>query len=262
MKKFLAVALVAMFVGSQAYAQEAKLSQAEPTANTIRVGNRPGQGSFGLYMGLTTDMFKDMFEKGTSFKSLPLVNLKYMVTDRWEARLGLQFYKKSESISWKEDEGTEQEPDVQKYKSQWVTSTNRIYPGLAYHFSNSNILDVYAGAELLIGWHREKSQMDKNGDYFDGMGSMSAFQFGGGLFIGLQAFISDLPLAIGFEYGFHGYNNSGVKYKCATEDGDFYTADAETFKHLGTVVGKKDMGARTTQFGQQCRVTLSYYFNR
>ncbi len=253
MKKFLALALVAMFAGAQAEAQEYQLSQAEPTSNTIRVGNRPGQGSFGLYMGVTSDMFKDMFEKGTTFKSLPLVNLKYMVTDRVEARLGLQFYKKSETVTTSDEESD--------FRSEYVTSTNRLYPGVAYHFANSNILDVYAGTELLIGWHRDKLQTLVDGDYAGGAGSMNSFQFGGGLFIGLQAFIGDLPLALGVEYGFHGYTNTGLKYKMATAEDDYYVSDGASFEKLGEISGK-DMGARKTQFGQQVRFTVSYYFNR
>lgn len=246
------MALAALFVSAQAEAQEYQISQAEPTSTTIRVGNRPGQGSFGIYMGLTSDMFKDMFDGGTTFKSLPLVNLKYMVTDRVEARLGLQFYKKSETINTEDTKND--------YSSQYATSTNRLYPGVAYHFANSNILDVYAGAELLVGWHKDKLQSLVNDDFVGGKGSLSSFQFGGGLFIGLQAFVGDLPLALGVEYGFHGYTNTGCKYKMATAEGDIYSTDAATFENLGEISGK-DMSARKAQFGQQVRFTVSYYFN-
>lgn len=254
MKKLLLLAAVAMLVGFESNAQ---ISVAEPTSNTIRVGNRPGKGSFGIYVGFTADMFNDMFSKDTEFKSLPLVNIKYLWTDNWEARLGLQFYKKGETVAHEYDN----EDDVTKYKSEYLFTQNRIYPGVAYHFAKNNILDVYGGAELLVGWEKKKDQVLSDDNYVNGAGSMTSFQFGGGLFIGLQAFVADLPLAIGLEYGFHGYGNYGCKYKQATEDGDWFSSDPETFKKLGNISGK-DMSARTTQFGQQVRLTISYYFNR
>ncbi len=236
----------------------AQISTAEPTTNTIRVGNRPAKGSFGLYVGMTADMFDDLFDSNTQFKSLPLVNLKYMWTNNWEARLGLQFYKKGETVSYEMDG----EGDGGEYKIESLTTTNRIYPGVAYHFSPNNILDVYGGAELLLGWKKDKNQHLSDDNFSDGAGSMTAFQFGGGLFIGLQAFVADLPLAIGLEYGFHGYGNYGLKYKQQTADGDVFQLAGNEFKDIYTDASADKMNARTTQFGQQVRVTLSYYFNR
>ncbi len=251
-KLFLLGAMCAMV----AFQGSAQISTAETTTNTIRVGNRPVKGSFGLYVGMTADMFNDLFDSNTQFKSLPLVNLKYMWTDNWEARLGLQFYKKGETVSYEMDQ------DKGSYKMESLNTQNRIYPGVAYHFSPNNILDVYGGAELLFGWKKDKVQYLYDDNYEGGAGSMTAFQFGGGLFIGLQAFVADLPLAIGLEYGFHGYGNYGLKYKQQTADGDVFRLNGNEFKNLSTDVRADKMSARTTQFGQQVCVTLSYYFNR
>lgn len=168
----------------------------------------------------------------------------------------MQFYKKGESAKF------EFENQDGEYKAEYLTTTNRFYPGVAYHFSPNNILDIYGGAELLFGWNKEKDQVLYDDKYSGGAGSMTSTQFGGGLFIGLQAFIADLPVAVGIEYGFHGYGNHGLKYKQETEDGDVYQINPDMFKNINVEGGAKKMGASTSNFGQQVRFTISYYFNR
>ena len=87
MKKLVLCALMAMGLALPSVAQ---ITEGVPTAKTIRTGNRVQKGDFGIYMGVSSNMFKDMKDKNIKINNpLPLVNLKYMVTDRIETRLGL-----------------------------------------------------------------------------------------------------------------------------------------------------------------------------
>ena len=92
--KFLLV--LALCIGALSTAS-AQITIGEPSAKTIRTGNRPGEGCFGLYVGATSDMFKG-FDSNIKIKALPLLNFKYMSSDQSEWRLGLELFESSEGI--------------------------------------------------------------------------------------------------------------------------------------------------------------------
>lgn len=233
----------------------AQLTTGEPTSKTIMIGNRPQAGSFGAYIGATGQMFSDLADSDIEFQSLPLLNLKYMKTDNTELRLGIELYRKSENASSKGD------TNDSKYNYHHLKTENRLYPGIAYHFNSSNLLDVYVGAEALIGWSRRNYQTtNSDNETLSGEGSMTAFQLGAGAFIGFQAFIGDLPVALGLEYGLHGYGNYNQKFKRKTSNGDVYSINQDEFEHMPNISGEK-VSASKNQLGQQVRVTLSYYFD-
>lgn len=226
---------------------DAQITTGESTSQVIRTGNRAQAGNFGIYVGGTTDMFKNMFDDGPgSFSAIPLINLKYMKTDRLEYRLGIEWWKKSSSTEEKipsyDDEGNE---TTEKVEASTSKSQFMFYPGVAYHFSNKNLLDVYVGGELPFGWGSNGSG---NGD--DDL-STSNFRIGLGAFIGLQAYIGNLPLALGVEYGLSTmYSHVG--------NGSF-TKDGMTIDYDQAPV--EDHNESKWELGHQVRVTLSYYFN-
>jgi len=215
-------------------AAEAQITTGESTSQTIRTGNRAKAGDLGIYFGATMDMFKNMFDPDVSFSALPLINVKYMGSDKLEYRLGFEWYKKSEKTEYDESEEKTGE-------SQYT-----FYPGVAYHFSNKNLLDVYVGGELPIGWGTQSYDMGGDTDQ-----SCSNFRFGVGAFIGLQAYIANLPLALGLEYGVNTTWRS-------VSDGRF-TRDNMTIDY-STTIRDGEKNKRWT-IGNQVRLTLSYYFN-
>lgn len=260
MKKVLISGLLMLFTAAAAFAQ---LTEGVPTAKKIRTGNRAEAGDFGLYLGASSNMFKDAFDDDITISPLPLVNLKYMVTDQLEVRLGLEFSKKKETIKGDEFEGDISDATMEvKYKS--VETDNRILPGFAYHFSRSNLLDVYAGAELPIGWVRNKLSGEVEDSYSST--TKTGFQIGLGAFIGLQVHIADLPLALGVEYGISSMFDGRLRYKNTYKDGGeeqvYYTPDLESFKKLnGMDFGRFDsLKARKGEIGNQFKITLTYYF--
>ena len=273
MKKILFSALMACF----ALTASAQISEGAPSAKKYTTGNRPTKGTFGLYVGAETDLFQDKLGTvdGPNIQILPIVNLKYMATDNFELRVGMRFWKQRESLSGTieadEDAGLVKET----VSNKWVTSDNQIRPGFAYHFTKSNLLDVYAGLEGMIGWRR--NNIDLQSAEVDGVkGYANArsrnIQFGANAFIGLQAFIARLPLALGLEYGVGTTWDGALKTRTSTKVGDNdavvkYTVDPTQFTNANIVSSQgvaawDGLKARKGQWGSQIRVTLSYYFNR
>lgn len=260
--KFLLVALVMSLGG--AIAANAQLTTGEPTSKVIRTGNRAKAGDFGLYVGATTSMFGNIFNDDVEITPIPLINFKYMTSNHFELRVGLEAYKLSEKLNGE----ITYDNSVTTSKNKYGENTLMLYPGFAYHFSKLNILDVYVGAELPLGWD---ASTYKTTTAF-GDGSMSntttkrAFVLGLGAFIGLQAYIADLPLAIGLEYGISSRLDAGLKYKNVNVTDNTttttYSPDVEAFKNLNTYgdVDYSKLAARRGEIGGQLRITLSYYF--
>ena len=90
-----------------------------------------------------------------------------------------------------------------------------------------------------------------------------AFVIGIGAFIGIQAFIADLPLALGAEFGVSSRFDTGVKYKTVNEvtGNDTQTYYSSAIENLpGENVDYDSLKARTGEIGGQFRFTLTYYF--
>lgn len=257
----------------------AQITTGKPTSKVIRSGNRAQAGDFGIYLGATSDMLQ-AFDKDVTFTALPLINLKYMVTDQFEARIGLELYKTSKSFK-----GDAIRPDLNNpgenvtvplsYKN--ASSNAMLYPGIAYHFSKRNLLDVYVGAELPLGWTSEtlngntldQGEVGGNLGYVIGESSKTkrAFVIGLGAFIGIQAYIADLPLALGAEFGISSRFDTGLKYKNVyTQGGEtqtYYSPDldfSEGESAEGINYDYSKLKAKTGEIGGQVRLTLTYYF--
>lgn len=214
---------------------QAQITTGESTSPVVRTGNRAEQGDFGLYLGATTTMFKHI-GSSTELSALPLINLKYMVTDRVEARLGIEWWKTSDS------------KDYDAYKTVEKETSMMFYPGIAYHFNRSNLLDVYVGGELPIGWGSNGNKTEySEGDYEDQDLVGNNFNIGLGAFIGLQAYICNLPLAIGVEYGV------SLKY-CHAGDG-ILSKDGMSVEQP-----MEDVSNNKFNLGNQARLTLTYFF--
>ena len=235
-----------------AFTANAQLTTGVSTSKVIRTGNRAEAGNYGLYVGASLNALED-------FSVMPLINLKYMKTDNFEVRVGLEAHKKSEKLlgNIQTDENTTSKNDY-KYGS----STFTLYPGVAYHFSKSNILDVYAGAELPLGWN-SYTKMNAGAEYTTKT-TKRAYVIGLGAFVGLQAFIADLPIALGVEYGLSSRLDVGLKYKTAhTTDNKTTITYSPSYDptHAGyTTDNYESLKARKGELCNQIRVTLSYYF--
>jgi hypothetical protein len=247
--------LVALMSVSVAFAQ---ISTGEPNSSVIpRTGNRPQAGDFGMYLGVSVTQIMDLVElnkdepfKNNIFWALPMINLKYYFTDKWEGRLGFQFACKNENSRLKDDN--------LDYGHVRDINYTRFLPGCAYHFNPINVLDVYLGAQMPIGFNIDSEKM-QNGTLTTKT-TNNKFVIGGGIFLGLQFFVADLPFAIGFEGGYSGQasfsagqktkiNDDGNKQTSVTIDGRTAT-DPSKASHIEAT------------WGADAAITFTYYFRK
>ena len=273
-KVLLTLAVCLSFVG---FAQ-AQLSEGETFKSTIVTGNRPEAGDWGLYFGPSFMEMKDLVNTMTSggkAYGMPLINLKYYATDNLEIRAGIQYNGRTDKLNgdydqeyWNgEDEVIKTIPVTDNYSNRRF----RFSPGVAYHFSPKNILDVYVGGAIPVGVDAQESVFESERYLLDGdrlikvdnidNASYTSFVAGISGFIGLQAFVADLPLAIGFEYGLTGMMRTGDKvYHVQTDyEGNlqkFYTASGD---YAGTQYNKLD--CKSKYMGSDVRLTITYFFN-
>lgn len=232
----------------------AQISTGEPNSSVIpRTGNRPQKGNWGLYIGGSVSQVMDLIdfidsEGVEGAYGVPVVNLKYYCSDNWELRMGFQFSartnkNKTVTPEFDEDGDVDKETIATNFNGSNYT---RLLPGIAYHFSPKNLLDVYLGAQLPIGWNSNTTKSK----FEDNITSThtGAFVIGAGVFIGLQFFIADLPIAIGVEGGYSGHIVAeGVpSYKITTETSN------QKYR-MGT-------SSVSANWGADAAITFSYYF--
>ena len=246
----------------------AQISTGEPSAVKVKTGNRPDKGTWGIYVGSGMDFgsFINKENRGQAYV-LPLVNVKYFFSDKVEGRIGLDFYRHDLNIGGQKfTTNNATEGDTFKYVNNAGTGNAMLWPGIAYHFSKHNILDVYIGAELPIGITSASTKVITGDPSVITKTSSNAFNIGLGGFIGLQAFIGNLPLAIGLEYGLYGAYAAGLKTKHVSQDDNgkkvWYTSNQAVAgtNALGTNENFEKLHVGEGYMGNQLRVTLSYYF--
>ena len=254
----------------------AQISEGEPNSTVIpRTGNRPQAGDWGIYIGGSVRQVMDLvnahkdagsifigdvpgevvdgYDSNNNWWGLPILNLKYYVTNQWEVRLGFEFASKTLSNKYKLEIGGD---DIKRNNRESQNFT-RFLPGFAYHFSTKNLLDVYLGAQMPIGWdsYRSKQKEDAGGDVTYTRNTCTQAVIGGGVFIGLQAFIADLPLAIGVELGYSGLAKIGGNMKTTQDLGDgkevFYNDNPNLKKAIST----------SAEWGADAAITFSYFFH-
>ena len=252
MKKIFTLFFVALF----AITSSAQITVGEPHSTVVeRTGNRPEAGTWGLYMGASVGQVIDLVNSLDNDKiwyGLPMLNLKYYCTNNLELRLGMQFAVETSS---------KKANLYDKYSYAYGNLVNkhgenftRFRPGVAYHFNKTNILDVYLGAELPIGWNTASSKEEM----FDGSLTSTrqgTFIIGAGVFFGFQVFIADLPFAIGLETGFSGLMHCGgnTKYKVIDTNGE----ETIYFNNNPSIYNASKISAN---WNADAAITFSYFF--
>lgn len=266
MKKcFPLIVLLFFAVSFTGYSQ---LSDRVNSPSTFKVGTRPLQGNFGLYFGLAYNELEYWFDHDLTYTGLPIISLKYYMTDNNVIRIGIQTSRTSEKAQGTVDPLVNGSGITEK-NSVDVNSKFLFSPGFEHHFTSSNILDVYVGALLPLGWRSEEYVDDESytgGNYNKYTRSYLSFTYGYEAFVGVQAFVADLPLAVGLDFGVAGLGHLRTKYKhevkskvgAVTTNQTFYSTDPNRFSG----VGYKDLKASDSKFQGNIRITLTYYFKK
>lgn len=250
--KFLFSTVALMMIAPALHAQ---ITTGEPTAKVIKTGNRAQKGDMGLYVGATTSMFKDIINDDIDVNALPLLNFKYMNTKDLEYRIGLKIYSSKEKLKG-ELFNVRQNNDVTE---KVANSQYFITPGFAHHFSNSNLLDVYGGLELPVGLVYDR-RFNESGGVESSM-SRAQFQIGLGAFVGFQAYIANLPIAVGVEYGISSMLKAGNKWKIDDGEDTYYCESSSYYPNYPYTSTKyKTLSQSDSSVGNEIRVTLSYFF--
>ncbi len=265
MKKLQIIVLfIIAFCSTNAYSQ---ISDRVNSPSTFKVGTRPVMGNYGLFFGVAYNEIEYWFDNDLDYNGLPIVSIKYYKTDNNVWRIGFQTSTTNTVESGTVDPtingGTLTEKKLIDNFSRFT-----MYPGYEHHFTSSNIMDIYMGLLVPLGWDREKyidNESYTAGNYNNYTRTRSSITYGFEAFVGVQAFVADLPLAVGMDFGAAAMGHLSDKYKnevstkvgAVTSEQVFYTADDVGF---GTRYEK--LNRRDFQLQGNVRLTITYFFKK
>jgi len=270
MTKFTKLTILFVFIFSSV--SFAQLSQRENDPATYKIGTRPIAGNMGFYVGLDAKKITDLLKKDEekelqTKKTFPLVNVKYYIDNNTVFRIGFSASKEKSTFVGKSTEDTTAS-SFSEAKTKEVTSEYLLIPAIEKHFNATNFLDAYVGAQALLGYvkdRRDSTYTLVNGDNYTEKRKGTSPVYGLGGFIGLQAFIADLPVAIGLEYGIVGKGYLNNKFTTTTESniGNVSSTTTSIDPANGDFEGNYDKGtAREFEISNMVRVTLNYFFTK
>lgn len=249
MKKFLPLVLCFSLLVDGLLAQ---LSTRENYDQVYKLSTRPKAGDASLQfvvpiINLSANNGSDAgLYKGNSLFSSDFLTYKYYKTDQNVIRLALRYTVDNSKSEGTAIDSTALNPiseDLQEVETDLKKLNQRdfaIAGGMEKHFTNSNIFDVYAGGEVLVGLGKNKSVSQE--EYFNGdknfvTRTTNTRILGFGLVTGFNVFVAELPLSIGLEYGITGKWMFGGKTKVEQEttvgstsaDGEWYEQETDAF---------------------------------
>lgn len=280
MKKFkFFLPLLLVIVGFNSFAQ---LSTRVKDSTSFKFATRPQKGDKALF---TSFVLKD-----TALKSLKLYDIlklsdklvfKYYLSDNKVFRANMHISRKSESQKGIIADSTFYNPIVKPHlqDNQYKVANTQIIlkPGFERHVKATNIIDVYAGADLWLGYGRLNLISNTaltNGDYSNMQITMNQALLGGNAFTGFNVFIAKLPLSLGLEYGWNGLAQLGNKMKVSVQDqigsgtnttqaySDEYYINSKDVNGLVDANLYEKIKRSNTNFGlnQTIRLTANIYF--
>ncbi|HET6245916.1 MAG: hypothetical protein H0V01_15215 [Bacteroidetes bacterium] len=268
-KSLICLSLLSL-IGSASFAQ---LSDRINNPSKFKTGTRPIQGDMGVFIGYNTANIKlkpDSVDNGIEeiTSVLPDISIKYYVADDLVFRAGVSTKKEKTLRRGTIDPALNGIGGLSRRDQVSVASEFYITPAIEKHFLSSNLLDVYVVATLPLGYLREKGEDNvgyASGDFvYKSMNKMS-FAYGLEAHVGLQAFIADLPLAIGAEMGISGigYRGEKLKHVESSSIGGVETNQVYyTFKNDPQNIKYSNLKSNSFNTSTSIRITLSYYFSK
>lgn len=243
-----------------------QLSDRINNPTTFKTGTRPIAGNMGLIIGANIDDLANSFgakDATTFYQKLPAVYLSYYQKDNFAYRIGIYTWRKSTVIKGSLDpllNGGVNDADYSNKTFQFL-----INPGVEKHFGSSNILDVYVGAGVPLGFVNEVKNNTANTTTVKNINETSRLNIVLGIsgYVGVRAFIADLPLALGVEFAQQGRTYLRNKTKHVVTTGattqTYYTADDDDGTNYGFF---KSLKSRKSEVKTTVSVSICYYFNR
>jgi len=268
----------------------AQLSDRVNSPSTFKIGTRPVAGNWGLLFAPTYQDFSDMINRIDGKDStnvanvLPIIALRMYHSDNVVYRIGIRSKSNDLKISGTVVPPTGGGSYVTDLKYQRRHAELYLTPGMEYHFSKSNILDIYLGASIPLGYYKENQtdymkRSDQTIDYSSFERSRFGFAYGFEGFFGVQAFVADLPLSIGLELGTSALGKLGKKWKVKSNtvvggvatNQTYYTLNLDNNDQIdpaslvGALTQTNDfskLNAKSFNVDGMARLTVSYYFNK
>ena len=257
----------------------AQLSERENDATMIKLGARPQAGNMALTFGFNFGGLVDTNETGAAslftgnfFAQGDFLTFKYFNSDDLAIRFAIRLSRHSNKI--KGDVADSSVYNLTNFGGTFESKTNDreyvLVPGIEKHFSNSNIFDVYTGADLYLGFGREDSvdsRVRSNGDFNKYEDKTTNKIVGVGGIVGFNLFVAHLPVSIGLEYGLNLKWEIGGKTKVNVDDkvgnvstsAEYYldSDDPNSLKYKKLKKSKFDMDTN-----QDVRLVLNIYFKQ
>jgi hypothetical protein len=225
-------------------------------------GTRPKKGDYGFFLSAST---LDL-QKLESISPLSFLNFRSYLADDLVLRTGVRLFKEKNVTS---GESTEELGGPKTFKNKFSDRKYALSVGIEKHLNQGNLCDVYFASDLRGGLRVITDQNilepfvgDKTEDYL----SRRSVDYGMGLYIGIQTFIADLPLALAVEAGFQGVGSvwqKGVKKEIVgsktTETQLEVNEDLELVD--GGAAGKT-INTRKFDLESVLRFNLCYFFSR
>jgi hypothetical protein len=268
-KKFLLFALFFAFCASSANAQ---LSQRLNDNQTFRMGNRPQGGDMALVFGVPITNGNAALGIWNGLSSGNLLTFVNYSDDQNAMRMGVRISNSSTTSNGKSDTADFPTNMFEEAKYGIRSTTVLLAPGWEHHYSNKNLFDVYSAIDVLAGFNTEKAVSNElyiNGDMRDFKATTRTIQVGAGAVIGISAWISNLPVSVGLEYGWSvlwnlggatsvkedikmGSNETSVEYKYQE-----FRPDGSPDPTFYESLSRRNMEAETND---DVKVVLRFYF--
>jgi hypothetical protein len=240
----------------------AQLSQRTNDPGNFKYGTRPQSGDWGLNFQLYAVGGTNFL---SYFKDMPIINVQHYMDNNTALRLGIRASKHKTVFKGNSDSVLFNPDNLSKVKYRESTREYMIYIGLEKHFSLTNILDVYMGGQIPLGFSGDV--VDNNQNYLNGDKAYfttrtNSFLYGIEGFLGLQAFIADLPIAIGAEWGIAGY---GRFFDKTLHTADITGLDSQKYYTTGSDPSNTEyskLSSKKFDMDNMVRFRISYYFNR
>lgn len=233
---------------------------------TYKQGTRPKAGDLGFFVSVST------LELQRFDANMPIsfINFRYYFTNDIVFRLGMRLFK-DKTVNNGEDEFTGVASTVSGIASNINKTSDRQYyirPGVEKHFAMSNLIDVYVAADALLGMSRYNTDNratiagSESGTYT----SSRSVDYGLGTYIGFQAFVADLPLAIGAEVGFLGigslWNRTKVIDYAGNTTAEYYLPHDNNYNPNFSATPFESLDSRRFNLNSNLKFNICYFFSR
>ncbi|MEZ4755773.1 MAG: hypothetical protein R2817_02975 [Flavobacteriales bacterium] len=248
----------------------AQLSTRENDDTRYKLGARPVAGDYALTFGVginNTEVGGTEIPAWNLFGRGNLITGKKFIKDDVAIRAGVRLFRDSRTLTGELD-STENISNV--LNEVEFRSSQRQYmlvPGIEKHFSNSNIFDVYTAGDLYLGFGRDKevsSTTNRQGQTSAMTMTTPYTVVGLGGVIGVSAFVVDLPISVGIEYGLSAFWKLGDRTKVEVEEADGDTYEYQTVSDDpfgGLQYNSAKQRYMTMDTNDQVRLVVNIFFN-